>query len=245
MCWAPPVGVVLGLVAATGAYVTRWVVHGGPFFPRASALFVPGPYSLLPAVVGIAVLALLTRGMHLDGLADTADGLASYQSAQRSLEVMAKPDLGPLGAVTVLFVVVGQVAALAECIRWHHGSVSLVVAVLTGRLAMTLSCTPRTPAARPGGMGALVAGTVSRPVALLLAGLAVLAAAGLGLADFHSRSHPREAVFGAAAVIIGCGVAHLLRAHAVRRLGGITGDVLGALNEVATLVALLVLAGLH
>jgi adenosylcobinamide-GDP ribazoletransferase len=88
------------------------------------------------------------------------------------------------------------------------------------------------PAARPDGLGALVAGTVG-PVPLVLSTAAV---ALLGVAAVPGR--PWQ---GPAAVVAALGVALLLLRHAVRRFGGVTGDVLGALVEVATTVAYAVL----
>lgn len=215
MALAPLVGAGLGLAAAAVLVVVQaWT--GSP---------------LLAAVLAVAALALLTRGLHLDGLADTVDGLASYRPPEGARAVMRSPEVGPLGAAALLLVPLTQVAALAAATGQGRGALALVVAVTTGRAAVTLACTPSTPAAAPEGMGALVAGTVPRARALAVAGLVVVAA---GLA---------VPLLGALAALTGLGVAVLLLRHAVRRLGGVSGDVLGALVEVTTAVVLVVLSG--
>ena len=107
--------------------------------------------------------------------------------------------------------------------------------MVTGRLALTWACRRGVAAARREGLGALVAGTV-RPAAAAVITLAVLAAACLVIID-----EPRGWMLPLA-VVAGLIGALVLQRHAVRRLGGITGDVLGALIEVATTVTLVVAA---
>ena len=117
-------------------------------------------------------------------------------------------------------------------------AVALVVAFATGRLAVTWACTPRSPAARPDGLGALVAGTTSARTAVLVSVLVTVAAAAAGAWCGGSEG----AVRAATSVVVPLAVAHVVRDHCIRRFGGITGDVLGALVEVTTLVSLLVMA---
>lgn len=220
MTLAPLVGLLLGLGAGG-------VLEG---VGRVSG-------DLLAAALAVAVLALLTRGLHLDGLVDTADGLASYRSPERALAVMRSPEAGPLGIAVLVLSLLVQVAALHACLADGRGATSLVLAVVTARLAVTAACTPSTPAASPTGLGSAVAGTV-RPAAPLLLGVVVaLAGAGLGL-----LTGPAEAVQAVGAVLLGLLAARALLRHAVRRLGGVTGDVLGALVETTTVVVLLVLS---
>ncbi len=229
---APAVGLLLGLVAATVLLGLRLAS------PTSSEV-------ALPAVAAIVVLALSTRGLHLDGLVDTADGLASYAPPEKARAIMKKPGVGALGVAALVLVLAVQVAALMSCIRGGHGTASLLLATVGGRLAVVMACTPRTPAASPDGLGALVAGTVPRNLPLLYAGVVALLA---GLAElFDERTAPLADRFQDAgqvvvALVAGLLVARLLRAHCVRRLGGITGDVLGALLEVTTAVVLVVVS---
>jgi adenosylcobinamide-GDP ribazoletransferase len=195
---------------------------------------------LLPSVIAVALAALLTRGLHLDGLADTVDGLGCYGGPERALAVMRAPDVGPFGVAAVVLVLLLDVAAIAESQSAGRATAALLVAFCTGRLAVPWACTPRTPSARPDGLGALVSGTTSaRTVALLTVGIACAA----GILGSVVGNHPAEgAVRAVAAVVLPLALAHLLRAHAVRRFGGVTGDVLGALVEVTTAASLLVMA---
>lgn len=220
MALAPLVGVLLGAVAG----VVLELGH------RRGA-------DLLGAALAVAALAALTRGLHLDGLADTVDGLASYRPPEGALAVMRSPEVGPLGVAALVLVLLTDVAALASCAAAGRGPASLVVAVTAGRLAVTLACTPRTPAASAAGLGATVAGTVAVLLAAAVAAAVLVAAVVVGvLVPRVPVALPVIAV--AAALAVG---AVLLR-HAVHRLGGISGDVLGALLEVTTAAALVVLA---
>ena len=179
---------------------------------------------LLAAALTVGLLALLTRGMHLDGLADTADGLGSGRPAEGALEVMRRGDVGPFGVVTLVLALLVQVAALGQLVFQGHGVLGLGLALVLSRLALPLACSR-----------GVAAGSVSRPMALLAVLLAcapVLALAAIGVAL------PVRLVLVAPVGLV-AGLA--FGWHAVRRLGGITGDVLGACVEV-TFTATLVVA---
>lgn len=211
-----------------------------PLAALACAVVLAGDVVGLPplatAVLAVGSVALGTRGMHLDGLADTADGLGASYDRERALDVMRKGDVGPMGVATVVLVLLAQVAALAGAIAAGHGVFAAVVAVLAGRLVLGICCLRAVPAARPGGLGAAVAGsTPVWQVAAVLAVGAVLAALGgvaAGLPPWR----------GVLAVLLALAASGTLLWRCVRRLGGITGDVLGACVEAATLGALLALA---
>lgn len=221
MTLAPAVGLLLGGVAATACWaLTAFTGAGG----------------LLASALAVGLLAVLTRGLHLDGLADLADGLGSGRPAGPALEIMKRSDIGPFGVLTLLCTVLIQVAALDRA-----GPVALVVAAVTGRLAVTWACLPRVPPARPDGLGAMVAGTV-RPVAAVAATAAAAALAALLAAVPAGPAGWGAAARHVLAVGAGLGVAWALRRHAVRRLGGVTGDVLGALVETAATAALVTCA---
>jgi adenosylcobinamide-GDP ribazoletransferase len=113
------------------------------------------------AVLTIGSAALLTRGMHLDGLADTADGFAASYQRERALAVMRSGDSGPAGVTVLVLVLLLQVTALAQAME-TFGPVAAVIGVAAGRTALPVLCMRGVPAARPDGLGAAVAGTVSR-----------------------------------------------------------------------------------
>ncbi|MFI6882120.1 adenosylcobinamide-GDP ribazoletransferase [Streptosporangium canum] len=313
MTVAPFVGALIGAVAGAVLTVALWLE------------ITP----LLASVLAVATVALLTRGLHLDGLADLADGLGSGRPAGQALDIMKRSDIGPFGVVTLIFTLLAQVAALSEVAAAGAGPTALFTACVAGRLALTWACRAGVPSARPGGLGAMVAGTVRRGPALavtalmlaLPAALTLLpsvgafspvlpafsgASDGFGLsASYVSPGDPGAtplhgdpgatplhgdpgatplhgdpgaavspggsatagevmisetngpaglAAAGAGyrrssslwgpcvAVLAGLLAAWALRRRAVRRLGGITGDVLGALVEISTATTLVVYA---
>ncbi|MEU8985177.1 adenosylcobinamide-GDP ribazoletransferase [Streptomyces sp. NPDC048558] len=223
MLCAPLVGLVLGCGAAAAALV----------------LLLLGAGPLLAAIAGAAVPAVLTRGLHLDGLADTADGLGSGKPAEDALRIMKQSDIGPFGVVTLMFVLLAQVAALAQLYddSWARGALATVVSAVAARLALTLAARTGVPAARPEGLGAAVAGVVPvrGAVAVALAVTGVAAAAG---ALFGAYDIARTAL----AVLAALAAAELLLRHCTRRFGGVTGDVFGGLAETAATTALVVLS---
>jgi len=210
--WAPLVGLVLGALAAGAGVAGARLVS-----------------PLTGAVLAVAVLAALTRGLHLDGLADTADGLGPLRGRERALEVMRQGDVGPFGVVTVLLTVLLQVAAAATLLEADQGWTALVAAPLVARLAMARTGLAGVPMAAGSALGQSVAGTVS---ARWLAGWLFVAAVLLTVTD-------QALVASAAAGLI---AAELLLRRARARLGGVTGDVMGAMGETAAAVTLLVAA---
>jgi len=223
LAWLP----VLGGLLASVAGAALWAVQEtGPGTPR----------KLLAAVIAVAILTVLTGGLHLDGLADTADGLGSRRPREQALDLMRKSDIGPMGVAALVFTVLIQVSALAVLPAGWPAATALVTAAITGRVAALLAAD--LPPARPEGLGALVAGSVPRP-GQLVAAIALLAiAAGAGFA----AGGPWLAARTAAAVAGGLAAGLALRHTARRHLGGITGDVFGALIEIGTTTTLLLLA---
>ena len=212
LLWLPVVGAVAGAAAALPASAIReWAPHA----------------NLLGAVLAVAVLALLTRCLHLDGLADTADGLGSGAPAARALEIMRQSDIGPFGVVTLIFVLGADVAALGSM----QGGPWAPVAVLA--VAAVHAAVQGVRPARTSGFGSVVANHV--PVAAAVAWTAGVL--GLGAAIAIGLSIPVGWVLLPQAIALAG--AYLFRLHAVRRLGGVTGDVFGALIESATAVTLI------
>ena len=221
--WAPLVGGLVG--AATGAVLVGLVAVGVP--------------AAVAGLLAVGFAGLATRGMHLDGLADTADGLGCYGPPERALAVMRDGGAGPFAVVTLLVVVGAQAAALAALGSFLTVAGALTVAEVVaavalagaaGRAAFLWVARRGVPAARPGGLGATVAG--SQPWWVAVAWWVALAGGGFALAGAR----------GVVAVGLGAVVVAALSWHTGRRFGGMTGDVLGAAGELATLAALVVLA---
>ncbi|MGW2870119.1 adenosylcobinamide-GDP ribazoletransferase [Kitasatospora sp. NPDC001225] len=221
MVTAPVVGLVLGTLAAVVGALVAWRA-GGP----------------LGAVTAVGVLAGLTRGLHLDGLADVADGLGSGKPAEDALRIMKQSDIGPFGVLTLVLVLLAQVAALAG--QFGHsplrGALAVLASATAARCALAWGCLRSVPAARPGGLGAMVAGTVPPAGAAAATAAAALALAAAGLLDGWSVLRLPLAV------AVGTGCSWLLLRRCVRRFGGITGDVLGAMAETAATASLFALA---
>ncbi len=211
--WAPLVGALLG--AAAGGLLLGLAALGVP--------------PVVAGLLAVGFLALATRGMHVDGLADTADGLGCYGPPERALAVMRDGGAGPFG-VAALVVVLGVQGAALGALDPGAAVGAATLAAATGRAGFAWGCRRGVPAARPGGFGALVAG--SQPPWVAAAWWVVLAAGGSALAG------PR----GVVAVAAGAAVAVGLSWHTARRFGGSTGDVLGATSELATAAALVVLS---
>lgn len=233
MMLAPVIG---GLLALAGGLLL-WVLGWGPWGSPLSGT--PAP---LAAALTIGLLALLTRAMHLDGLADTADGLGSGRPPAEALEVMRRGDVGPFGVVALVLVLIVQVVSLATLAERGLGVGGLSFALVVSRFSLPLACRRGVPAARHDGLGQVVAGTVG-PGRLVLSGglalltLAVLALASPGLGAWSVSALARAVV----ASLVALGAAVLLLQRALRRLGGVTGDVLGAAVEVTFTAALVVL----
>ncbi len=204
----PLVGLLLGAISAA----LLWA------FAAAS---IP---SALAGLLAVAVLALLTRGMHLDGLADTADGLGCYGPPERAREVMRSGSAGPFGVAAIVFTIAIQatsLGALADARAWG----AIVVAVTVGRVAVVLACVRGTRSASDTGFGALVAGTQTRLAALGWT-VAALLVATVAVADRWWQG-PLVVACALAATTLGV-------RHCSRRFGGISGDVLGAAVETTT-----------
>jgi adenosylcobinamide-GDP ribazoletransferase len=215
---APVVGLLIGGIV--GGIVLGLSALGAP--------------PLLAGLAGVATGAGLTRGLHLDGLADLADGLGSYGGPERMLAVMKDPSTGAFGVITLIVALGAQAAALPAVLgRGPWGVLAVALAVAAGRASFTWCARTTVPAAAPGGLGALVAGS-QRPVVPLVWGLVLAAASVVAV--------PGRLWLGPVALVVAAGAAVALSRHAIRRLGGVNGDVFGGVCEVTVTTALAVLA---
>ncbi|GAA1892567.1 adenosylcobinamide-GDP ribazoletransferase [Williamsia serinedens] len=181
-------------------------------------------------LLAVGFLALVTRGMHVDGLADTADGLGSMRPPEAAREIMRSGPVGPFGAATLVVVLALQAmlfGSLATDGRWG----AIVVSVALGRVAVVVACRRSFPATGDG-FGAIVGATQGLS-AIVWVALAVVASA-TGDPDRWWRGP-------IVTVVVLLGVSVWTR-HCTRRLGGVGGDVLGATVELTTVAALVGLA---
>jgi len=222
--WLPAVGLLVS-VPAVAALLLAGLGGAAPL------------RRLLGAVLAVAVLGVLTGGLHLDGLSDTADGLASRRPQADALAIMRRGDTGPLGVAALVFVVLLQIVALAV-LPAHLAVAGLVLAVVTGRTAVIVATGPGFPPARPGGFGALVAGRTPKRACAAAVLILLAAAAAAGQLDGGPVLAGRLLAAAAAGLLAAIAAARAARS----RLGGLTGDVFGAVIELATVTTLVTLA---
>lgn len=181
----------------------------------------PGPCAALV----LAVQALLTGALHEDGLADTADGLMGGQTRERRLEIMKDSRIGSFGALALVLVTLARWSALAALIG--SGSFAAVIAAAALSRAPMAVLMATLPNARPSGLSHLV----GRPAAHVAALACALA---LALALLTTGADALLMALSAAPLILA------LASAARARIGGQTGDILGAsqqLTEAAALAA--------
>ena len=194
---------------------------------------------LVAAGLALLVLAHGSRGMHLDGLADTVDGLGAGWDRQRALEVMRRGDVGPMGAIALVLVLLVQAAAISHLLTsgWQAALVVGGVIVLSRAVGAAICIRGTTPA--PGSrLGAAFVGTVAPGVAiLLLLVIGVLVGALAGIALGSSLAF--------ALVVVGAAVTHAgamaVRMRAMRTFGGVNGDIIGASIELSLTLLLVLL----
>lgn len=218
MALAPLAALPLGLLVAA----ISWLGHSG------------GLPTLVTATLAIGALALGTRAMHLDGLADTSDGVGAGWDRERALRVLRTGDVGPMGVAALVVVVLLQVAALAALVPLANGWLVLGTAVAASRAAATVGCLRGLPPSEGSRLGSAVGNTVP-PVAAGL--VVVVVGAALTAAGMSAGLPWWQGVVAITALLL---VEAWLVRTALRVFGGVNGDVLGASIELG-LTALLVI----
>ncbi len=208
----PVVGLLLGVCWLTAAYFLR---HAAP--------------PLLLAAILTTLMTLLTRALHLDGLADMADGIGGGYTPERRLEIMKDSRTGAFGAIALVLALIIKVAALQAIIQNANWTPLLVIPALS-RFSMVLMAYRSPYARKEGGLGRafLENMTIREVLAAAITASTLMLLLPLKLMPYY-----------AVAFLLG---AFLLRQIATKSLGGITGDVLGATNEVSEIVLLSIAA---
>ena len=216
--WFPLVGLFIGELLAAGNYLLSGVFS--------------------PPVVAALLLALataVTGGLHLDGLMDTADGLLGSRDPARSLAIMRDSRVGAMGVLAAVLILLLKWTLLVSWIEQpFNGSHSAFLLMPTlGRWSMVYALYGYPYARKEGGLGRPFSQGVKLRH-LLLATLITLL-----VSWFWGKT-------SGLIVMLGVGAAAVLVAHSIaRRIGGLTGDVYGAINEVSETIALLLLLGLR
>jgi adenosylcobinamide-GDP ribazoletransferase len=205
--WYPWVGWLLG--GAAGLGILGGVSARGHW---------PAGGSMLVGALVIGGWAMLTRFLHWDGLADSADGLWGGDTPERRLEIMRDSRIGSFGAAAMLFVAIAQVAAVADIVS--AGVVwPIVMAPVLGRMAVAVAAWDL-PSARKEGLG-LTAMGVSGAYERGVAAVALLGILGFALAGVPTRSLLIATAGGVFAALV-------VPRRLARPVGGMTGDLFGA-----------------
>ncbi|APG27457.1 cobalamin 5'-phosphate synthase [Syntrophotalea acetylenivorans] len=206
-----------------------WFPLVGALIGGAVALFDFGLGLFLPTTVvsTFSVLAMLVAsgGLHMDGLADTADGFFSSRSRDRMLEIMRDSRSGPMGVMAIcslLLLKIVTLAAVPEPLRIS----TLILMPLAGRTALTVSLTTLPYARTTGGL----AGVFRTDGIQALLAAAVLLASGWLLQSYT----------GLVAAMACLAVIQLMAGYSKKKIGGFTGDTLGATCELTELVPALI-----
>jgi adenosylcobinamide-GDP ribazoletransferase len=214
MAWFPVVGTVLGGVLAGADFVLSATL----------------PPSILNVLL-IALLVLLTGGLHVDGLADSVDGIAGGRTPTDRLAIMRDARIGAIGATGLMLALGLRYAGLLAVPQADRLAVLLCMPAL-GRWAMVVTAFSM-PYARPEG-------GLAHPFLQQLSAREVLAATIVALGALFWFFGARGLVVSAVIAMIARSIAALSR----RLLGGITGDVLGAANEIAEIVFLIAITAM-
>jgi len=211
MAFFPLVGLIIGFILALGYYLFSFL------FSRALVLWLT-----------IGLLALLTRGLHLDGFADTMDGLGSGGPREKILEVMRDSRIGAFGVIGLILLIGAKFLALDQ-IPTPSIPYTLILMAVMGRNAMVLICY-RSPYARSEG-------GLAKPFTENLGGremtLSLATAFGIALLVMGMKGVVVFLLIGLFSLVY--------RYFFIRKLRGVTGDILGAANELAELLCLLLL----
>ena len=216
----PAVGAVLGLSCAG-------VVGALNFFTGETLPQFTG-------AVGFAALIILTGGIHCDGLMDSADGLFSGRECEKILQIMKDSRAGSFGVVAMILVAALEISALTELARlstWWLVA-AIYSAPIIGRLMMVVTI-GAFPYARPDGMGKAFAKFTTRRTIFFAAVEAALLLLPLNVIS------EKFFLCAAAATLIALAVTWKFASFSTEKIGGVTGDIYGAVTTLAEMFALI------
>jgi len=206
LLWYPLVGLLLG----AALLLVRWLLGDVSVWLQAALL--------------LTVWVWLSGGLHLDGLADTADAwVGGYGDRERTLAIMKDPTCGPVGVISLVLVLLLKFTALVAMLEAGQWG-ALLLAPWLGRWVLPLLLFS-TPYVRPGGLGQVLAEHMPRRSLPLLLGIHALAMLLFGWP-------------GLLALVVALLVLLVVRHYLCQRLGGTTGDTAGALVELVETVVL-------
>jgi adenosylcobinamide-GDP ribazoletransferase len=219
VAWAVPlVGLVVGGAGALASMLASNMATG-----------------MVCAVIGVAVTIILTGALHEDGLSDTCDGFFGGHSAEKRLAIMRDSRIGAFGAIALVVMLLLKVALLTQSSRGGANVMAAhLLAVAIASRALMLLPLALLPHARSDGLAAGV-GRITMPAFLA----AVCVAALLSLVELQNTGLLRLGFAWVVGLLVALGVSRLAR----NKIGGATGDVAGATQQVSEIAMLFVLAG--
>ena len=219
MKWMPLVGLLAALPAAAGFLLADWLLGRE-----------------VAAIAAVILLITVTGGLPLDGIADTADGLFSYRSRERMLEIMRDSTLGTNGVIAVVLAILLKYILL-HTIPTDGGVPAVLAAPVLGRVALTWHSAVARYAREERGIGDYVnqTGLVQAAAATLLSLVLVT-----GILLLWGMRPSLVPVVTLLLHLPPIGLAVLFAAYLKWRLGGITGDTIGASIELAEILSFFV-----
>ena len=217
----PAVGAVLGICYAVPLFIFVYLTDG--------------EFSIFTGAVGFFLTVILTGGIHCDGLMDTADGLFSGREKDKMLEIMKDSRAGAFGVVTLVTVAALEISALAELAKFLPMLLFMAVyaAPIIGRLAMVLAISIF-PYARPEGLGKAFSKYATPKTFFAALIETILLLLPLYFID--------EEIFLTAIIALVAAIIFTLYfgKFATLKLGGLTGDIYGAVEFLSEVLALIV-----
>lgn len=215
MRFFPVVGMVIGLVLFAAFWLLGYIIYS----------------PMVMAVLLVIIEVVLTGGLHLDGLADTFDGIFSYRSKQKMLDIMKDSRLGTNGGLVLILYFFLKVALLVEASNSSPMPIMLLLSPVIARLNSVVNC-GSAPYARATGMGKTFVDHTDG-LAVLIA--TIITAIFVGGAAYLFAI-PYEILIVIPVVMI---LGYLFAKLMTRKIGGITGDTLGAVVEISEIIAML------
>nr|WP_307776389.1 adenosylcobinamide-GDP ribazoletransferase [uncultured Cetobacterium sp.] len=220
MKWFPVVGMVIGVINLLVGIGLEMII----------------PSSLITAIILVTLDVIITGGLHLDGLADTFDGIFSYRSKQKMLEIMKDSRVGTNGVLVLVLYFIFKIAFLMETSQLFgvsQGVIMLIVPVLS-RINSVVNCTFE-PYARPTGMGKTFVDNTNS-TGLIMSYVVVIGFLYL-VSNIFLLPFINLFIILNILMLVGFLFGKLM----TRKIGGVTGDTLGALLELSSVLALVLM----
>lgn len=209
LIYFPAAGLVLGIVLACIQQLLSY----------------SGLHNLAISAALVVALIILTGGMHLDGLSDTFDGLASWKGREDILKIMRDPHAGAIGVLSMISAILLKIAFIAS-LKPAGSALSLILMTTISRWSMVLAISFFPYAREQGKAKVFMDGKKNKFLILSTLSTMIVITLSSPLAGF-------------AAMITSCAAAYIIGKMVSLRIGGITGDVLGAINEINEIIILL------